>query len=178
MKLIILDRDGVINLDSDEYIKSEAEWEAIPGSLEAIGKLCHYGYHVVIVTNQAGLSRGVMTIEDLIRIHQKMHAELAKFRGTIEAVFFCPHGPEEGCECRKPNPGLLKEVSHRLHTSLENAILVGDKLSDLEAAAAVKCRPVLVRTGYGQRHVDAGEVPEDVPVYASLSEFVDELLTP
>lgn len=177
MKLIILDRDGVINLDSDEYIKSETEWEAIPGSLEAIGKLCHYGYSVVCVTNQAGLSRGIMTIEDLIRVHQKMHAELAKFRGTIEAVFFCPHSPEEECECRKPKPGLLKEVSQRLHTPLDNAILVGDKLSDLEAAAAVNCKPVLVRTGYGQGHVDAGEVPGHIPVYASLSEFVDELLT-
>lgn len=176
MKLIILDRDGVINLDSDDYIKSEAEWEAIPGSLEAIGKLCHYGYRVVVVTNQAGLSRGIMTIEDLIRIHQKMHTELAKHRGTIEAIFFCPHAPDEGCACRKPKPGLLREVSNRLHTPLDSAILVGDKLSDLEAAEAANCKSVLVETGYGRRQVESGKVPRHVPVYANLSEFVDTLL--
>jgi D-glycero-D-manno-heptose 1,7-bisphosphate phosphatase len=177
MKLIILDRDGVINVDSNDYIKSEGEWEAIPGSLEAIGRLCLNGFRVVVATNQAGLSMGIMTIEDLIRIHQKMYTQLAKFRGTIEAVFFCPHSPEEECECRKPKPGLLKEVSRRLRTPLENVILVGDKLSDVKAAAAVNCKSVLVRTGHGQQHVDAGEVPEDIPVYANLSEFVDELLT-
>ena len=177
MKLIILDRDGVINVDSNDYIKSESDWEPIPGSLEAIGRLCHHGYRVVVVTNQAGLSSGVMTIEDLNRIHQKMYTQLAQFRGTVEAVFFCPHAPDEDCECRKPKPGLLKEVATRLRTPLETAILVGDKLSDLEAAAAVNCGQALVRTGYGQAHVDAGEVPAHVPVYANLSEFVDELLT-
>ena len=118
-----------------------------------------------------------MTIEDLNRIHQKMYTQLAQFRGTVEAVFFCPHAPDEDCECRKPKPGLLKEVATRLRTPLETAILVGDKLSDLEAAAAVNCGQALVRTGYGQAHVDAGEVPAHVPVYANLSEFVDELLT-
>lgn len=176
MKLIILDRDGVINYDSDDYIKSEEEWQPIPGSLEAIGRLCNHGYHVVVVTNQAGLARGKLTIEDLMRIHTRMHTMLAKFRGTIEAVFFCPHAEDGDCECRKPKPGMLRDISRRLRVPLDNVTFIGDKHSDTEAARAAGCRPALVRTGYGQAHIDAGRIPNDVPVYNNLSEYVDELL--
>ena len=176
MKLIILTRDGVINYGSDSLVKSVDEWQPIPGSLEAIGRLCHHGYRIVVITNQSGLARGKLSIEDLTRIHQRMHNQVAKFRGSIEAVFFCPHGPDEDCECRKPRPGMLNEVARRLRITLDNVTLVGDKDADVEAARAAGCKPVLVRTGYGQDHLDAGRIPKTVPVYSDLSEFVETLL--
>ena len=114
MKLIILDRDGVINYDSDEYIKSVEEWRAIPHSMDAIARLSHAGYHVVVASNQAGIARDKFNIDTLNSIHQKMHTHLAQYGGVISAVFFCPHGPDDGCDCRKPKPGLLLEVERRL----------------------------------------------------------------
>lgn len=176
MKLIILDRDGVINYDSDEYIKSAEEWKAIPGSLDAIARLHHEGYHVVVASNQAGIARGKFDIDALNGIHQKMHTHLAQYGGVINAVFFCPHGPDDGCQCRKPKPGLLLEVARRLRTTLNGVHYVGDKRSDLEAAAAAGAVPVLVKTGYGQSVFDAGEVPAGVAVYNDLADFVDALL--
>ena len=178
MKLIILDRDGVINYDSDEYIKSADEWRAIPGSLDAIARLHHAGYHVVVASNQAGIARGKFNIDTLNNIHQKMHTHLAQYGGVISAVFFCPHGPDDGCDCRKPKPGLLLEVARRLKTSLESVYVVGDKLSDLQAASAAGAVPVLVKTGYGLSVVNKGEVPPGVAVYNDLGDFVDQLLTP
>lgn len=177
MKLIILDRDGVINHDSDEYIKSAEEWTAIPGSLEAIGKLNQQGFRIVVASNQAGLARGKFNIEDLNAIHKKMHVHLAQFGGIIEAIFFCPHGPDDGCECRKPKPGLLLDIAKRLRISLDGVIVVGDKLSDIQAASAAGASPTLVRTGYGQTLVDNNEVPEGVPVYENLSAFAKSLLS-
>ena len=176
MKLIILDRDGVINYDSDEYIKSAEEWKAIPGSLDAIARLHHAGYHVVVASNQAGIARGKFDIDALNGIHQKMHTHLAQYGGVINAVFFCPHGPDDDCQCRKPKPGLLQEVARRLRTTLNGVFVVGDKRSDLEAATAAGAVPVLVKTGYGQSVVDAGEVPTGVEVYNDLADFVDALL--
>jgi D-glycero-D-manno-heptose 1,7-bisphosphate phosphatase len=177
MKLIILDRDGVINYDSDEYIKSVEEWRAIPGSLDAIARLYHAGYHVVVASNQAGIARGKFNIDTLNSIHQKMHTHLAQYGGVIGAIFFCPHGPDDGCECRKPKPGLLREVARRLNTPLDGVYAVGDKLSDLQAASAAGAVPILVKTGYGQSVVNKKEVPAGVEVYNDLAEFVDELLT-
>jgi D-glycero-D-manno-heptose 1,7-bisphosphate phosphatase len=177
MKLIILDRDGVINYDSDEYIKSVEEWRAIPGSLDAIARLYHAGYHVVVASNQAGIARGKFNIDTLNSIHQKMHTHLAQCGGVIGAIFFCPHGPDDGCECRKPKPGLLREVARRLNTPLDGVYAVGDKLSDLQAASAAGAVPILVKTGYGQSVVNKKEVPAGVEVYNDLAEFVDELLT-
>lgn len=177
MKLIILDRDGVINQDSKDYIKSADEWRAIPGSPEAIARLTHNGYRIVVASNQAGLARGKLTIEALNTIHHKMHDQISRYGGVIEAVFFCPHGPDDGCGCRKPEPGLYNEIARRLHVNLQGVISIGDKLSDVEAARAAGASPVLVKTGNGQSIVDNNEQPDDVPVYDDLAAAVDDLIS-
>jgi len=176
MKLIILDRDGVINHDSTEYIKSVDEWQAIPGSLQAISNLSRNGYRIVVATNQAGLARGKLNIESLNAIHRKMQNHLLQFGGKIEAIFFCPHGPNDGCKCRKPKPGLYTDIARRLNVLLDEVYAVGDSLTDVDAAISAGARPILVKTGNGQSIVDKGEVPENVPVYDDLAEFVDTLL--
>ena len=176
MKLIILDRDGVINHDSDDYIKSPEEWQPIDGSLEAIARLYHDGYRIVVVSNQAGLAKGKFNIEALNAMHGKMHNLLAAYGGVIEAVFFCPHRPEDGCDCRKPKPGLYLEITKRLRIKLTGVFAVGDKLSDIQAATAAGAKPVLVRTGYGRAVEDSGSVPDGVPVFDDLAGFVDRLL--
>ena len=176
MKLIILDMDGVINQDSDDYIKTEQEWQPIPGSLQAIARLNHQGYHVVTATNQSGLARGKLTLKELNRIHKKMHTHLAQYGGVIEAVFFCPHGPDDGCDCRKPNPGLFREIGKRLHTPLNGVPVIGDRLSDVQAALIVDARPILVRTGKGQKQIDEGVIPADIPVYDDLARATSALL--
>ena len=176
MKLIILDRDGVINHDSDDYIKSENEWEAIPGSLEAIARLNRDGYRVVVATNQAGLARGKFNLNALNSIHGKMHTHLSQYGGHIEAIFFCPHGPDENCACRKPEPGLFHEISRRLRLPLYKTIVVGDKLSDMQAALAAKAKPVLVKTGYGQTLLDTGKLPDGIAVFDDLASVADSLI--
>lgn len=176
MPLIILDRDGVINQDSDDYIKSPEEWEAIPGSLEAIARLSQNGYRVVVASNQSGLARKLFSIETLNDIHQKMLSQLAQFGGSIEAIFFCPHGPRQGCGCRKPRPGLLQDISSRLRINLNDVPCVGDKLSDIEAAQAVGARPILVRTGRGQQLLEQGKVPDEVPVFDDLAAVAEDLV--
>ncbi|MFQ5660680.1 MAG: D-glycero-beta-D-manno-heptose 1,7-bisphosphate 7-phosphatase [Gammaproteobacteria bacterium] len=176
MKLIILDRDGVINHDSDDYIKSVDEWLPVPGSLEAIARLYQDGYRILVASNQAGLALGKFNIEALNTIHQNMLSRLSQYGGTIEAIFFCPHAPDGGCECRKPKPGLFNEIARRVRISLEGITSVGDKLSDIEAAKASGASPVLVKTGRGEALVNAGKVPGDVPVFNDLSEVVDALL--
>ena len=176
MALIILDRDGVINHDSDEYIKSPDEWNAIPGSLEAIARLTQSDYRVVIVTNQSGLARKKFDIETLNAIHQKMFNHLAQFGGTIEAIFFCPHGPKQGCKCRKPRTGLFDDIADRLRVPLTNVPCVGDSLTDIEAAQAVNATPILVRTGKGQALIDEEKVPDGVLVFDDLAAVVDSLV--
>lgn len=176
--LIILDRDGVINYDSDEYIKSPDEWLAIPGSLEAIARLNRAGYKVAVATNQSGLARGYFDLATLAKIHKKMHAELAHVGGTIDAIFFCPHGPEDGCACRKPKPGLLKDIAKEFNCDLPGVPAVGDSLRDVEAARAVGAKPILVRTGKGLRTLQKGGIPADVAVYDDLAALVDVLLKP
>ena len=176
MKLIILDRDGVINHDSDDYVKSPEEWQPIEGSLEAIARLYHDGYRIVVVSNQAGLAKGKFNIEALNAMHGKMHSLLAGYGGVIEAVFFCSHGPDDNCECRKPKPGLYLDIAKRLRVKLTNVFAVGDKLSDIQAATAAGAKPVLVRTGYGKSLEDSGRVPDGVPVFDDLAAFVDGLL--
>ncbi len=177
MRLVILDRDGVVNEDSGEHIKSEQEWHAIPGSLSAIAKLNHHGYRVVVATNQSGLASGKFTLKDLNRIHQKMHTHLAQFGGVVEAIFFCPHGPDAGCDCRKPKPGLFHDIQKRLHISLKDVVTVGDKCSDMEAALAVGCKPMLVKTGQGQSQIDAGRIADTIPVYADLAAAASAILS-
>ena len=176
MALIILDRDGVINEDSDDYIKSPAEWQPIVGSLEAIAKLSQNGYKIVVVTNQSGLGRNLFTIEALNAIHMKMNTHLAQFGGVIDALFFCPHIPEDNCNCRKPKPGLYNDISERLRVSLNKVFCVGDKMTDIQAIQSAGGKPVLVRTGQGQSEIDQGLVPEGIPVYCDLAQFVDEIL--
>jgi D-glycero-D-manno-heptose 1,7-bisphosphate phosphatase len=177
MKLIILDRDGVINEDSDDYIKAPEEFEPIRGSLEAITRLNQAGYRVVVATNQSGVARGYFTLDMLNRIHAKLQRSLAAVGGHLDAIVYCPHGPDEGCGCRKPRPGMLLEIAARLDTTLGGIPAVGDSLRDVEAARAAGAAPILVRTGKGERTVasSASEL-EGVPVYADLAAVVDHLL--
>ena len=176
MKLVLLDRDGVINEDSTEYIKSASEWKAIPGSLEAIARLCQNGYRIIVISNQAGLARKKLDIIDLNDIHRKMLDHLAQFGGTIDAFFFCPHDPKEHCDCRKPKAGLLKEISERLHIPMDDVPFVGDKMSDIQAAIEVGARPILVKTGYGEETQKNEELPGDIHIFANLAEVADYLI--
>ena len=176
MALIILDRDGVINEDSDEYIKSPEEWRAIPGSLQAIAQLTRHNYQVVVVTNQSGIGRRKFTIDDLNAIHMKMVSHLSQYGGVIDAIFFCPHTPRDDCSCRKPKPGLYNQVSERLRLSLTKVYCVGDKMTDIKAIRSAGGKPVLVKTGKGQQEIDDGKVPSGIPIYQSLANFVDELI--
>ena len=176
MKLAILDRDGVINEDSADYIKGPDEWRPIPGSLEAVARLNRAGYRVVVVTNQSALARGLLDNDRLTAIHVRMHRELAGVGGVVEASFFCPHAPDDECACRKPEPGLLYEIAQRLGTSLEGVPVVGDSLRDLQAAAEAGATPVLVRTGNGARTATAAGLPAGLAVFADLASFVDVYL--
>ncbi len=176
MKLIILDRDGVINEDSDAYIKSPDEWRPIPGSLEAIARLSQAGYRVVVATNQSGVARGLFDLDTLMRMHDKMHRLVGDVGGQIEAVFFCPHGPDEGCDCRKPKPGMFTEIARRLMVELDGVPAVGDSLRDLQAAEAAGARPILVRTGKGERTLAHPETVAGIDVFDDLAAVVDHLL--
>lgn len=176
--LIILDRDGVINADSDAYIKSPEEWQPLPGSLEAIARLTAAGWQIAIATNQSGLARGLFDEATLKRIHTKMLTAIGDAGGKIATIAYCPHGPDDGCDCRKPAAGLLIEISRRLETSLAGVPVVGDSLRDLQSAVAVGARPLLIRTGKGIRTLKAGLPTElgSIPVFADLAAAVDALL--
>ena len=176
MKLIILDRDGVINFGSDQFIKTPDEWKPIPGSLEAIARLTREGWRVVVATNQSGLARGLFEMATLNAIHAKMHKAVAQAGGRIEAIFYCPHAAEMDCACRKPKPGLFDEIAARYGRDLNDVPAVGDSLRDLQAAASVGARPLLVRTGKGEKTLAAGGLPEDTPVFSDLGEAVEHLL--
>ncbi len=176
MKLVILDRDGVINYDSDDYIKSPDEWVPIPGSLEAVARLYMDGYKVVIATNQSGVARGLFDVNTLVKIHSKMLEAIRAKGGEIDAIFFCPHGPDDGCRCRKPMPGLYEEIAERLKINLSGVFAVGDSQRDIVAARSVDARPVLVRTGKGDSTLNMAEA-EDVPVFDDLADFADALLS-
>jgi len=169
MKLVILDRDGVINFDSAQYIKSPEEWRPIPGSLEAIARLTQAGYRVVVATNQSGVGRGLFDMATLNAIHEKMHRAVTQAGGRIEAIFYCPHAADSTCECRKPRPGLLIEIGERFNTPLAQVPAVGDSLRDLEAAAAVSARPMLVLTGKGERTRKEGGMPSGTEVFSDLA---------
>ena len=177
MKLIILDRDGVINEDSDDFIKSPDEWLPIEGSLAAIAKLTQAGYKVVVATNQSGVARDLFDMDILNSIHSKMIRLVADAGGVIDAVFFCPHSEQQNCECRKPKAGMLEQIAKRFHVELAGVPAVGDSLRDLQAAASVGARPLLVRTGKGLRTLAAmPEEMKDVPVYDDLAAVVAELI--
>jgi D-glycero-D-manno-heptose 1,7-bisphosphate phosphatase len=180
-KLVILDRDGVINYDSDQYIKSAEEWIPLPGSLEAIAELNQAGFLVTVATNQSGLARGLFTINDLHTMHQKMMDLLAPMGGHVDGIFFCPHVDADRCDCRKPLPGLMRDIASRYRKTdsalaLIGVPIVGDSLRDLEAATALGASPHLVLTGKGQKTVDAGIVPAGTVVHADLMAFTKSLL--
>jgi D-glycero-D-manno-heptose 1,7-bisphosphate phosphatase len=151
MKLVILDRDGVINQDSDAYIKNPDEWVAIPGSPQAIARLNNAGWTVTVATNQSGIGRGLFDHDQLAFIHQKMATELGSVGARIEAIAYCPHRPDNGCTCRKPRTGLLESLARRFGVSLTGVPVIGDSLRDVQAAMAVGARPLLVVTGKGER---------------------------
>lgn len=181
MKLVILDRDGTINEDRDDYVKSADEWQPVPGSLEAIARLNQAGWHVVVATNQSGLGRGLFDMDALNRMHRKMHDGLMAHGGRIDAVFFCPHAPEDACRCRKPLPGLFEEIAERYGVDLHGVPAVGDSLRDLQAATAGGCTPHLVLTGKGAELGAAGiaQILDQVPgvtVHDNLAAFADALL--
>jgi len=170
--LVVLDRDGVINIDSHEYIKSPEEWIPIPGSLEAIAKLKQAGHTVVVATNQSGIARGYYTHEILADIHQKMHELLASFDVSIDGVFYCPHHPDDACECRKPKSGLFKQIEKQFQPEWSKAIAVGDSLRDIEAARGVGCPSVLVRTGNGLGVEQQADELFNVDIFDDLATFV------
>ena len=169
MKLVILDRDGVINLDSDQYIKSPEEWKPIAGSLEAIARFTQAGFRVVVATNQSGLGRGLFDMATLNAMHDKMHKAVNQLGGRIDAVFFCPHAQDAGCACRKPQPGMLLEIAARFNLALAGVPVIGDSLRDLQAASAAGARPVLVLTGKGEQTLKSGGLPEGTEIHRDLA---------
>ncbi|HFD11153.1 MAG TPA: D-glycero-beta-D-manno-heptose 1,7-bisphosphate 7-phosphatase [Crenotrichaceae bacterium] len=168
-RYIILDRDGVINHDSDSFIKSADEWQAIDGSLEAIALLNQHNYKVVVITNQSGIARRLFTLETLQAIHDKMQSEVDKAGGKITAIYYCPHGPDDQCQCRKPKPGLFKQFAREHGIDLPGIPVIGDSMRDLQAASAVNAKPILVRTGKGERIVRQLRTT-NIPVYENLYE--------
>ena len=175
MKLVILDRDGTINQDSDQYIKSPAEWKPIPGSLEAIARLTQGGWRVAVATNQSGLSRGLFDMSTLNAIHAEMHRAVGQAGGRIDAIFFCPHAADSNCDCRKPKPGLLHEIASRFGVELEGVPMIGDSLRDVTAAAAAGAQPWLVLTGNGRKTRDAGGLPPGTEIAADLAAIAARL---
>jgi D-glycero-D-manno-heptose 1,7-bisphosphate phosphatase len=175
MKLVILDRDGTINHDSDNYIKSVAEWQPIAGSLEAIARLTQAGYRIVVATNQSGIARGLFDTSTLIAIHDLLQRAAAQAGGRIDAFFFCPHAADSACACRKPKPGMLLEIARRFNVSLSEVCMVGDAQRDLEAAAAAGAKPVLVLTGKGRKTQADGKLPAGTEVFADLAAFAQHL---
>lgn len=176
VRLIVLDRDGVINHDSEHFIKSPEEWRPIPGSIEAIARLNHAGYRVVIATNQSGIGRGLFDMAMLNSIHEKMHKALAQVGGRLDAIFFCPHTGDARCECRKPRPGMLIEIGKRFNTELAGVPCVGDSLRDLQAAEAAGAQAVLVLTGKGEKTLRDGGFPKTTMIYPDLAFTVSALL--
>lgn len=173
--VVFLDRDGVVNEESADFVRSADQWHPLPGSLEAIARLCEAGYRVVIISNQSGLARGLFDRAALEAIHARLRSEVARFGGRIDGIFVCPHLPSAGCECRKPRPGLIRQAESALGLDARGAPFVGDRASDLRAARAAGCRPVLVESGRGFPELRAEELL-GVAVHGSLREFVDALL--
>lgn len=181
MKLVILDRDGTINHERDDYVKSPEEWVPLPGAIEAIARLNHAGWHVVVATNQSGIGRGLFDMAAVNAMHAKMHQMLARHGGRVDAVFFCPHTPEDQCACRKPLPGLFKMIGERFNVSLEGVPMAGDLPRDVLAAQSVGCEPHLVRTGHAASMTEAElvdlrrQVP-DLTIHPDLSAFADFII--
>lgn len=178
-KLIILDRDGTINRDSDDFIKSPDEWLPLPGSVEAIARLCQAGWHIAIASNQSGLGRGLFDLATLNLMHDKMNKLLVTAGGRVDAIFFCPHLPQDNCQCRKPLPGLFEQIGERFGVPLDQVHAVGDTLRDAQAAALAGCQTHLVCTGKSEGY-SGSTPPENFPpqtmVHDNLSAFADWVL--
>ena len=176
MKLVILDRDGVINYDSEQYIKSPTEWKPLPGSLEAVAKLTQAGYKVVVATNQSGVGRGLFDMDTLNAIHNKMHRAVQTVGGRIDAVFYCPHPADSQCNCRKPKPGMFERIGACFNTVMTDIPSIGDSQRDLEAAAAVGAQPMLVLTGKGEKTRADNRLPEGTLIFADLAAAIEHIL--
>jgi D-glycero-D-manno-heptose 1,7-bisphosphate phosphatase len=179
MKLVILDRDGTINEDSDDYVKTPEEWAPLPGALEAIARLNHSGWHVVIASNQSGLGRGLFDVSTLNAMHAKMNKLLAAVGGRVDAIFYCPHAPDDGCRCRKPEPGLFEQIGERYGLDLKGVPMVGDSARDVLAGLAAGCEPHLVLTGRGAAYIGRSlpeTFPQETRVHADLAAFADFLI--
>ena len=176
VRLIVLDRDGVINRDSEQFIKSPDEWRPIPGSLEAIARLHHAGFRVVVATNQSGIGRGLFDMATLNAIHEKMYKALAQAGGRIDALFYCPHTADSDCECRKPKAGMLREIGLRFGIDMTGIPCVGDSVRDLEAAEAVGAQPLLVLTGKGEKTLRTGNFPKNTVIFPDLAFAASALL--
>jgi D-glycero-D-manno-heptose 1,7-bisphosphate phosphatase len=177
MKVIILDRDGVINYDSDKYVKNVDEWEPIPESLEAIANLTQLGYKIVVCSNQSGIGRGMFTVKDLNDIHEKMHKLVEQPGGNIAAIFFCPHTPDDNCNCRKPKCGMIEDICERFNIdNMSNIMMVGDSERDLQAIHSVGGIPVLVKTGNGKKTLAKGKLPPGTLVFENLLEVSEYLM--
>jgi D-glycero-D-manno-heptose 1,7-bisphosphate phosphatase len=181
MPVVILDRDGVINEDSDAYIKSVDEWIPIPGSIEAISKLYKAGFTIVVATNQSGLGRQLFKLDDLEAMHNKLNTLVENAGGKIAGIYYCPHHPEDGCACRKPKAGLIEAMERELNVSAQGAFFIGDSMRDLEAGLVKGCTPILVKTGKGEKtlaKINAGDniVFSGLTTYADLAEAADALV--
>ncbi len=168
MKLIILDRDGVINADSDQFIKSPDEWKPLPGALEAIARLNQWGWRVVVASNQSGVGRGLFGMDTLNAINDKMVRSLAQVGGRLDAIFFCPHAADSTCECRKPKSGLFQQIAERFNVDLTGVPCVGDSLRDLQAGVSMGCEPYLVLTGKGMKTREDPELPPGTKIFPDL----------
>ena len=176
MKLVILNRDGVINYDSEQFVKSAAEWKPMPGSPEAIARLTQAVYRVVVATNQSGIGRGLFDMDTLNAMHDKMHRAVQAVGGRIDAVFYCPHSADSNCNCRKPKPGMLERIADCFNVDLKGVYAVGDSLRDLEAAVTAGTQPILVLTGKGEKtHLD-GNLPAGTLVFKDLAAAVEHIL--
>jgi D-glycero-D-manno-heptose 1,7-bisphosphate phosphatase len=173
VRLVVLDRDGVINFESDAYIKSPAEWRPLPGSLDAIAALTKAGYTVVVASNQSGVGRGLFTLETLGAINEKMRDAVAAAGGKLDGIFYCPHGPDEGCDCRKPKPGLFHQIAKHYKVDVKGVPAIGDSQRDIEAARAAGARPILVLTGRG---AEALKKLPDIEAYADLKTAAAHLI--
>lgn len=176
-RLVVLDRDGVINQESPDFIRTPAEWLPLPGSLEAIARLSRSGWLVAVATNQSGVGRGIITAQNLAAIHADMTQAIEAAGGALAGIFVCPHRPDEGCDCRKPRAGLLRQIEKRLGLSLTGRPVIGDSARDLQAAAAVGALPVLVRTGNGTATERSVQLPEGTRIFADLAAVADWLLS-
>ncbi len=174
-EVIVLDRDGVINQDSDDYIKTPDEWIPITGSLEAIKRLNNAGYRVAVATNQSGIARGFYDESTLQAMHDKMNTLLAQRGAKLDQIVYCPHGPTDNCMCRKPKPGMLLQIAKTLGVKPSQMVFVGDSVSDIKAARMAGVKPVLVKTGKGLKTLAKLEPDDDIPVYNDLAQYVRQL---